>query len=72
MSRDEFLNLFGKGKPVYLLNEFEQAVVKFDGFGNVFVKFKGEPEFKAVQGSGVVSEALLDEKLITEDDYNNW
>jgi len=60
-------------EPVYLYNDYEQAVVKLDNsLPNYLVKLKGREEFKAKTGSGVVAEAILDLLEISKEDYDNF
>jgi hypothetical protein len=56
----------------YLINEFEEAVVRRCENGEYYVKFKGKKEFKAVLGSGVVTEARIDEKYISKEEYDKF
>ncbi len=41
-------------ETVYLYYEFEEVVLRLQVDGSDFVKFKGEKEFLAKQGSGVL------------------
>lgn len=59
-------------ETVYLKNEFEDAVMKFEPNGNVWVKFKGNSEFKAKDDSAIVADAVLEEKEISAEQYNNF
>jgi len=61
-----------KGKTVYLSNDFERAVVKMTPNDGNFVKFKGENEFQAKTGSGVVTETYLAGKIISKKEYDNF
>lgn len=69
----ETLYLKMSTEPVYLSNDFENAVIKSlpdeDGF---YVKFKGKKEFKAKKGSGVVAEALAEGVEITAEEYEKF
>lgn len=57
---------------IYLSYDFEHCVVRSEPGNGCFVKFKGEPEFKAKVGSGVVTEALLGREEITKEEYDNF
>jgi len=56
---------------VYLFYEYEDCVVKFSGTQK-FVKFRGESEFLAKEGSNVVAQAIMDCMEISEIDYNEF
>lgn len=73
MSFDKVIDLISSGKPVYLKYDFENAVVRFDTETNsFFVKFKGEFEFKAKEGSSIVTEAILGLNEIPKSEYDNY
>lgn len=57
---------------VYLKYEFEDAVLKFEPNGDVWVKFKGKQAFKAKEESKIVTEAELQWEEITAEQYNNF
>lgn len=71
---DEFLSLV-KTEVVYLYYGFENAVLRVEPTDlgvDYFLKFKGEKEFKAERGSGIVAEAQLPPYIITRSDYDNF
>jgi len=57
---------------IYLINDFERAVIRFDENGEAYVKFKGEKEFKAQKGSELVFDAYLENKHISKEQYDNY
>lgn len=62
-------------QPVYFINTYEDAVVRSEITDNgidYYVKFRGEKEFKAKKGSGVVTEAKLEHTIITREEYNKF
>jgi hypothetical protein len=62
-------------KPVYLSYDFEHCVLRSvpTKTGLIwYVKFKGEREFNAMKGSGIVTEATLNPVIITKDEYDRF
>lgn len=59
-------------QPVYFAYDFEDAVIRSEPNKGFWVKFKGEPEFKALPGSGVVAEAIREHKEISKSQYDNF
>lgn len=57
---------------VFMRYDFEDCVVKFVPSGTRYVKFKGENEFKASNGSKVVADCLLGMDIITEKEYDEY
>lgn len=60
---------------MYFYYGFEDAVVRSEYTGKdvvFYVKFQGEPEFRAEKGSGIVTEALMVPVTISKDDYDNF
>lgn len=73
MKRIDFLKLFESGNPVYLKHEIEDCVLRYEPkSGKFYVKFKDEPEFKAHDNSTIVSEAMLEQKVISESEYQEY
>lgn len=74
ITQQQLHDLITKG-PLYLYYEFEQAAIRGRYNGKTidyFVKFQGEPEFKAEKGSGVVTEALMTPYTITQEEYDKF
>lgn len=61
-------------KEVYFRNEFEQAVFRSEKDGDIYVKFKGEKEFKARDNSQLVIDTTMEENIdfINKETYDNW
>ena len=62
-------------QPTCFINTYEDAVIRSeitDKGIDYFVKFKGEHEFKAKKGSGVVTEGKLEHTIITREEYNKF
>jgi hypothetical protein len=60
---------------MFLMNSVEEAAIRTVPTGtvlDVFVKFQGENEFKAQNGSTVVADAYLEQNIITEKEYNDF
>ena len=73
MSLEKFLKKFKKGKALYFKYDFENVVVRWEpSTNNYYVKFKGEYEFLAKQGSNIIYEAVQEQNEITESDYNAY
>ena len=56
-------------RTVYFSYPFEEAVFKYMPSGECFVKLRGKSEFKAVHGSKIVADAMLECREISEQDY---
>lgn len=56
-------------RPLYFSYPFEEAVFKYMRSGECFVKLRGKSEFKAVHGSKLVADAMLECKEISEEEY---
>ena len=54
------------------MNTYENAVIKSIPETGFYVKFSGEDEFLAKNGSRLVTDGLLEYKEITEKEYNNF
>lgn len=62
-----------KKQAFFLSYDFEDAVLRYDPTtGAMFVKFKGKPEFKALKGSAIVTEAMMEGNSITEKQYQDF
>ena len=57
---------------VFFMNTYENAVIKSIPETGFYVKFSGEDEFLAKNGSRLVTDGLLEYKEITEKEYNNF
>jgi len=56
-------------------DEFYRKVFSSEPVGegvDYFVKLKGKPEFKAVLGSGIVTQVRLDPVEISKEDYQSF
>ena len=70
MDLEELRNKLQHGE-VFLLNEYEDCIVRMAKHTD-YVKFRGRPEFKAIQGSNVVTQAILDRVEVSKEDYLNF
>lgn len=59
-------------QPVYFEYPFEEAVLRSIPNAGIFIKFKGKAEFKSKEGSEVVTDAILEHKEITKQQYDNF
>lgn len=59
-------------ETVYFKYDFEQAVIRSVPGKGFFVKLKGSDEFKAKDGSKLVTDAILEHKEISEDQYYDF
>lgn len=60
-------------KMGFLLNDYEDAVVRFeerDGQNVWFLKFKGEKEFQVDRSHRLVVDAILENAQITKEEYD--
>jgi hypothetical protein len=59
---------------VYFRNTYEGAVLRSVRGDGIYVKFRGEKEFRARDGSGVVEMAVMEKDIdyIDKETYNNW
>ncbi|WP_426292009.1 hypothetical protein ACN9ML_18415 [Dyadobacter endophyticus] len=56
----------------FLLNDYEDAVVRFeeqDGQNVWYLKFKGEKEFQVERSHRLVADAILENVQITKEEY---
>jgi hypothetical protein len=60
-----------ENKPVYLLNDFEDLAVRYDG-RQWFLKFKGKPEKPAPRSGLLVNDTVLEAVEITQKDYEQY
>ena len=59
----------------YFINSFDKAIIRSivdNGKIRYFVKFKGEEEFEAKEGSGVIAKAFEEHTVITKEDYDSF
>lgn len=57
----------------YFLNDYEDAVIRFeelDGQNVWFLKFKGEKEFQVERSHRLVADAILENVTITKEEYD--
>ena len=69
-----FIDLLSK-QDCYFVNSYEKAMIRSilkDGKIRYFVKFKGEEEFEAKEGNGVVAEGIREHTTITKEEYENY
>lgn len=68
------LHLKTGNKIIYIRNSFENAVIKSVENDGIYVKFKGENEFRATPDSGVVEDAVMEANVdfIDKKTYDNW
>ena len=59
-------------ETVYFKDSFEDAVFKAVPHDGVYVKLRGEEEFKAKEGSKLVTEAKLAHEAITAKEYEDF
>lgn len=70
MNLDELHDKLQHGE-VLLLNDYEDCIVRMAKHAD-YVKFRGRKEFKAGQGSNVVTQAILDRVEVSKEDYLNF
>jgi hypothetical protein len=56
-------------QTVYFEYPFEDAYFRSEPGGEYFVKINGQPEFKALKDSKLITDALLEYREITKDQY---
>lgn len=70
MKREDFLKKL-ETEEVYLKNEYEGAVVKILK-GSATVKFPGDVPFTAQPGSELVTNAILEQNIITKAEFEKF
>lgn len=68
ISHEDFLKKLSSG-VVFFINTFEGAKIKSVAGNGYFVKFEGSKEFKATNGSTIVTDGILEGKEITKKEY---
>lgn len=71
MERQKFLERFAK-ETIYLENVFDEVVFKCEPGGVREQKRKGENPTKVKDGSKLFTEALIEPKEITKEEYLNY
>lgn len=69
------LEHLSKNKVTYILDQYEEAAFRFTGTGSgnfCDVKFKGKEPYKVECSTALAMDALLDGKIITEQDYKDF
>ena len=75
MNQQTLTDKLHKGQTVYLLDDFEEAVVrlKFDGNATTaFIKHKGRRECEVPQSNETVCEIILGGREITKIEYDTF
>ncbi|CAG5072896.1 hypothetical protein DYBT9623_04434 [Dyadobacter sp. CECT 9623] len=71
-THDQVTNLKGGDSAGYLLNDYEDAAIRFEdreGQNVWFLKFKGEKEFQVERSHRLVTDAILENATITREEY---
>ena len=70
---EDLRNLILK-QPVYLFNDYEEAVIRTEPGEEItfYIKFHGGTEFEAKDGSELITDTLLQPLIISEEDYKKY
>ena len=74
MNHIEFRNLLLK-QPMYIKNTYEDAVIRSSPTQSgveYWVKFKGKHEIRPSERSVIVTDALLEQNIITKEEYDKF
>lgn len=74
ISYTEFIDMLTK-ESICFINSYEEAVIRTEIVDKellYYVRFKGEEEFQAEKGSGIVAGGLEEHSLITKDEYEQY
>lgn len=72
MNRANFLSRIGR-EEIFLLNDYEEMAFRItEDPVEYFAKFKGEKEFGAKSDSKVLTDAILEQKELTKEEYNSF
>jgi hypothetical protein len=60
-----------QSQPIYFVNSMENAYIRSEPGNGFWIKFHGEPEYKAKEGSTIVTEGILEHKEIKKKRYDS-
>ena len=69
LEHKEFIELFSKGNPVYVINTFEDTVIQYDGLGGYLAKQSGKIPYEIEYSTVLVTDAFLESTQISEEEF---
>lgn len=72
MSYQAFKAKLASGETIYFVNTFEQIVIRSEPNNKYFAKAKGGEEYPVASNTELVTEAILEHKEITKEEFDKW